>query len=308
MRYLRERRPTAFLFCFYLAVVAGLSLSAPLRILAFLLLRSSLATAIMRCAHVIYPSLHGVRLFNGIIDKRRRTRLGFHNRRYPIFFVRQSTLMRLKRELRLNMHAMKAIAIIVVLLLVVVNALELLPAASAFQMYLSGGAVALSLVALIAILVGRGPSRDNRSAGAEAARPMPVTTRANRADAEIVSFLAMLQARGRLVDFLMDDINAHDDAQVGAAARVVHAGCKTALLEHFRISPVRAESEGSTVQVAAGYSPDEYRLLGKISGPAPFSGVLVHHGWKTDAVNLPRVLRSSTHRLPAIAPAEVELR
>jgi hypothetical protein len=175
-------------------------------------------------------------------------------------------------------------------------------------MYLSGGAVALSLVALIAILVGRGPSRDNRSAGAEAARPMPVTTRPNRADAEIVSFLAMLQARGRLVDFLMDDINAYDDAQVGAAARVVHAGCKTALLEHFRIFPVRAESEGSTVQVAAGYSPDEYRLLGKISGPAPFSGVLVHHGWKTDAVNLPRVLRSSTDRLPAIAPAEVELR
>ncbi len=203
----------------------------------------------MRCAHAIYPSLHGVRLFNGIIDKRRRTRLGFHNRRYPIFFVRQSTLMRLKRELWLNMHAMKAIAIIVVLLLVVVNALELLPAASAFQMYLSGGAVALSLVALIAIR--RGPSRDNRSAGAEAARPMPVTTRANQADAEIVSFLAMLQARGRLVDFLMDDINAHDDAQVGAAARVVHAGCKTALLEHFRISPVRAESEGSTARSAA---------------------------------------------------------
>jgi hypothetical protein len=51
------------------------------------------------------------------------------------------------------MHAMKAIAVIVVLLLVVVSALQLLPAASAFQMYLSGGAVALSLVALIAILV-----------------------------------------------------------------------------------------------------------------------------------------------------------
>jgi hypothetical protein len=213
--------------------------------------------------------------------------------------------MRLKRELRLNMHAMKAAAIIMVLLLLVVNALELLPAASAFQMYLSGSAVVLSLVALIAILVGRGPPR---AAGAEAARPTPVPTRTNQADAEIVSFLAMLQARGRLVDFLMDNINAHDDAQVGAAARVVHAGCKTVLLEHFRISPVRTESEGSTVQLAAGYSPDEYRLLGKISGPAPFSGVLVHHGWKTDAVNLPRVLQGSTDRLPAIAPAEVELR
>jgi hypothetical protein len=46
----------------------------------------------------------------------------------------------------------------------------------------------------------------------------------------------------------MDDINTYDDARVGAAARVVHAGCKAALLEHFRISPVRAESEGATVQ------------------------------------------------------------
>jgi Domain of unknown function (DUF2760) len=215
--------------------------------------------------------------------------------------------MRLKRELRLNMHPMKAVAIIVVLFLLVVNALELLPATSAFQMYLSGSAVVLSLIALIAILVGQGSPRDSRT-GAEAARPMPVPTRTNQADAEIVSFLAMLQARGRLIDFLMDNINAHDDAQVGAAARVVHAGCKTVLLEHFRISPVRTESEGSTVQVAAGYSPDEYRLVGKISGPAPFSGVLVHHGWKTDVVNLPRVLRSSSDRLPAIAPAEVELR
>src|SRR5258707_15034611 len=101
--------------------------------------------------------------------------------------------MRLKRELRLNMHAMKPIAIIVVLLLVVVNALELLPAASAFQMYLSGGAVALGLIALIAILLARGPSRGNRRAGAEAARPMPVTSRANQADPESVSFFAMLR-------------------------------------------------------------------------------------------------------------------
>ena len=206
------------------------------------------------------------------------------------------------------MHAMRAVSIIAVLLLLVANALQLLPVASPLEPYLSAGALVLGLVALVTILAGRGPERNARAA-AEAARPMPVPTGANyQADAEIVSFLAMLQARGRLVDFLMDDINTYDDTQVGAAARVVHAGCKAALLEHFRISPVRAESEGSRVQVAAGYLPDEYRLVGKISGPAPFSGVLVHHGWKTDAVNLPRVLRSSTNRLPTIAPAEVEVK
>jgi hypothetical protein len=206
------------------------------------------------------------------------------------------------------MHAMRAISIIAVLLVLAVSALELLPVTTPFQPYLASGGMALSLVALIAILVGRRPELDDRGATAQAAVPTSVPSRPNQADAEIVSFLAMLQARGRLVDFLMDDINAYGDAQVGAAARVVHTGCKAALLEHFRISPVRTESEGATVQVAAGYSPDEYRLLGKISGPAPFSGVLVHHGWKTDTVNLPRILRSSTDRLPAIAPAEVELR
>jgi hypothetical protein len=202
---------------------------------------------------------------------------------------------------------MRVVSIIAVLLLIAANALALSPAASAFQPYLSGGALALGLVVLVTILAGRSPKDDTGSA-AEAARPVAIPTRANQADAEIVNFLAMLQARGRLVDFLMDDINAHDDAQVGAAARVVHAGCKAALQEHLRICPVREESEGSTVQVAAGYPADEYRLLGRISGPAPFSGVLVHHGWKTEAVKLPRVLRSSTNRLPAIAPAEVELK
>jgi hypothetical protein len=206
------------------------------------------------------------------------------------------------------MHPMKAVSIISILLLLLANALELLPVASPFEPYLSGGALVLGLVVLITILIGGGPKRETRAA-AEAARPMPVPTAVNQqADAEIVSFLAILQARGRLVDFLMDDINAYSDAQVGAAARVVHAGCRAALLQHFQISPVRAESEGATVQVAAGYLPDEYRLVGKISGPAPFSGVLVHHGWKTDAVKLPRVLRSSTNRLPTIAPAEVELK
>lgn len=211
-------------------------------------------------------------------------------------------------ELQANMHAMRTISIIAVLLLLAANTVELLAGASAFQPYLSVGAVALGIVALVAILAGRSPDADTRSAAAEAARPVLVEPRGSQADAEIVSFLAMLQARGRLVDFLMDDINAHADAQVGAAARVVHAGCKAILQEHFRICPVREESEGSTIQVAAGYAADEYRLLGRISGPAPFSGVLVHHGWKTDAVNLPRILRSSPERLPAIAPAEVELK
>ena len=56
--------------------------------------------------------------------------------------------------------------------------------------------------------------------------------------------------------------------------------------------------------VPTGYAPDDYRLVGRISGEAPFTGTLVHHGWRAEWVKLPR----SAVRLPAIAPAEVELR
>ena len=101
------------------------------------------------------------------------------------------------------MHAMRAVSIIAVLLLLVANALELLPVASPFEPSLSGGALVLGLVVLATILAGRGPERDIRTV-AEAARPVSVPTGANyKADAEIVSFLAILQAErpaGRFPD------------------------------------------------------------------------------------------------------------
>jgi len=130
---------------------------------------------------------------------------------------------------------------------------------------------------------------------------------AKRADAEVVNFLAILQEKGRLVDFLMDDITGYSDAQVGAAGRVLHEGCRAVLLEHFGIRPMREEGEGSKVTVPPGYAPDDYRLVGRISGEAPFTGTLVHHGWKTEWVKLPRLIRKSDDRPPAVAPAEVEL-
>ncbi|HJU15063.1 MAG TPA: DUF2760 domain-containing protein [Stellaceae bacterium] len=195
-----------------------------------------------------------------------------------------------------------------VLLILAVSAAAVAPATEPFRPYLTDAALALSVLVLLGLLL---PARQKPSPSqpqAEPARPAPPAPAAARADAEIVSFLAMLQEKGRLVDFLMDDINPYNDAQVGAAARVVHAGCKRVLQEHFSIHPLRSEDEGSTVQVPAGYAADEYRLVGKIAGQAPFSGVLVHRGWKTDMVKMPQLLPSTPGQLPAIAPAEVELK
>jgi hypothetical protein len=203
---------------------------------------------------------------------------------------------------------MRVLLIVAVLLLVAVSGAAFLPAAEPFRPYLSEATLALAVLTAIAAFLQPRQTAPPRKPVVEAARPAPPQTEGKRADAAIVHFLAMLQEKGRMVDFLMDDINAYSDAQVAAAARVVHAGCKGVLQEHFRINPVRTEQEGSFVEVPAGYSADEYRLVGRIAGSAPFSGVLVHRGWKTDMVKLPQLLRGSTDQLPAIAPAEVEVK
>ena len=130
----------------------------------------------------------------------------------------------------------------------------------------------------------------------------------SKADADVVNLLSIFQEKGRLVDFLMDDIAGYSDAQVGAAGRVLHEGCRAAVLEHFGIRPIREEGEGSKVTVPPQYAPDDYRLVGRISGEPPFTGTLVHHGWRAEWVKLPRLVTTSADRLPAIAPAEVEVR
>ncbi len=203
---------------------------------------------------------------------------------------------------------MRVVLIIGALLLEAVSAAAVGFAAEPFRPQLSQVALALSILVLIGVFLQPRQKSPTPTPEAEPTRPALQQPQASRADAEIIHFLAMLQEKGRLVDFLMDDINAYSDAQVGAAARVVHAGCKGVLQDHFAIGPVRTEPEGSTVQVPARYSADEYRLVGKIAGSAPFSGVLVHRGWKTDRVKLPQLLREAADPLPAIAPAEVDVK
>lgn len=204
--------------------------------------------------------------------------------------------------------SMRTASIISGLALLALNALGLLTAATHFHLYFLIGSLVVALALIVAILANRGKGSEPRRSNAEAAKPMPVPAANNRAEAEIVSFLATLQEKGRLIDFLMDDVTLYDDAQVGAAARVLHEGCGAVLKEHFRIQPVREESEGSSVTIPVRYPADEYRLIGRLSGTAPFSGTLIHRGWRTESVKLPRIVRINADRLPIIAPAEVELK
>jgi hypothetical protein len=205
---------------------------------------------------------------------------------------------------------MKATLSIVALLIAVLTGLALVPALQPYSTYLVGGAAALAVILFVLNLNGgkdQGP--EPASATAEPAKPAPAPP-APRAEAEVVSLLAALQEKGRLVDFLMDDITAFEDAQVGAAARVVHQGCRAVLDEHFDIQALQDTAEGSPVTVPKDHAADEYRLTGNLSGEAPFNGTLVHKGWKTSSVKLPRLIAvaNDEDRLPAIAPAEVEIK
>ena len=50
--------------------------------------------------------------------------------------------------------------------------------------------------------------------------------------------LAVLQRDGRLVDFLQEDIDAYSDAQIGAAVRDIHRGCRKSLHDYLTIEPI----------------------------------------------------------------------
>lgn len=117
--------------------------------------------------------------------------------------------------------------------------------------------------------------------------------------------LGLLQQEGRFIDFLEEDVAAYADAEVGAAARVVHEGCKKALDRHFTIEAVRTEEEGSRVTLQEGFDSSHVRLTGNVVGQPPFTGSLTHKGWHVVESRLPKV--AAGHDLAVIAPAEVEL-
>lgn len=134
--------------------------------------------------------------------------------------------------------------------------------------------------------------------------PPPPSLRAAQTDAAL-QLLALLQREGRFVDFVKEDVSAFSDAEIGAAARVVHDGCARALAEHLELEPVRREAEESRITLAAGFAATGVRVTGNVRGEPPFSGTLRHRGWRVSKAHLPQLAEG--HDVSVIAPAEVEL-
>ena len=118
--------------------------------------------------------------------------------------------------------------------------------------------------------------------------------------------LAVLQRDGRLVDFLQEDIDPYSDAQIGAAVRDIHRGCRKALKDYLTVLPILPGLEESEVTIAPDFDPASIRLTGNVQGSPPFRGVLKHHGWRVEAVHLP-ALPGARDESSVLAPAEVEI-
>jgi hypothetical protein len=144
-------------------------------------------------------------------------------------------------------------------------------------------------------------------AAAPVAKPAPAPAPAieEASPQSALQLLGLLQRNARFVDFVEEDIANYGDADIGAAARLVHEGCRATLREHFTIRPVRSEAEGSRVTIAEGFDATAIRLTGNVVGSAPFNGTVSHRGWRVEDVKLPKLVKS--HDAKVIAPAEVEL-
>lgn len=143
-----------------------------------------------------------------------------------------------------------------------------------------------------------------RTAPQEAPKPSPRALREAQPDAAL-QLLGLLQRDARLVDFTEENLANYSDADIGAAARVVHEGCRKVLLEHFTIVPVRQEAEGSRITLNDGFDAAAIRLTGNVIGKPPFQGSISHRGWRVSETRLPKLAES--HDAAVLAQAEVEL-
>src|SRR5271167_3160624 len=125
--------------------------------------------------------------------------------------------------------------------------------------------IKLAFAAFFSILFkGRLPAVLQPAAHAEApAQPIAADT-SDRA----VQMLALLQREGRLIDFVLEDLAAYSDAQIGAAARDVHSGCHRVLERYVTLEAILPgrEGEGVTVGQDQQIDPAAFHLVGNVAG------------------------------------------
>ena len=194
-----------------------------------------------------------------------------------------------------------------------------------------GIASLLSLLLWLILMWAGGKAIDNAAADAIASQPVAAPTAEPVAKAEsapppvpepkpapvpvaptppdetpAIQMLAILQRKGRLIDFLQEDLSAFEDAQIGAAVRTIHEGCNEALAETVVLEPIFQTPEGGTVTIEPNFDSRAIRLVGSVANDPPFTGTLRHKGWRASSISLPERTGERDDEM-IIAAAEVEV-
>jgi len=145
--------------------------------------------------------------------------------------------------------------------------------------------------------------------GAAASKPTatgkagPAAPPAVRVSDGALQLLAILQRDARLVDFLMEDIAAYSDDQVGAAVRELHDLCRDSLRRAVALEPVIDGVEGTFAKAPSADS-SVVKFIGNVPAKPPSGGILRHKGWKAVKIDLPALAGKDA---AVIAPAEIEI-
>jgi hypothetical protein len=133
-----------------------------------------------------------------------------------------------------------------------------------------------------------------------AAAPAPAATTSDGA----LQMLGILQRDSRLLDFLMEDVAAYSDDQIGAAVRELHDQCRDSVSRYVTLQPVIDGVEGTFVQ-APSKDPNLVKFVGNVPAKPPSGGTLRHKGWRAAKVNLPAL--AARQDATILAPAEIEI-
>lgn len=116
--------------------------------------------------------------------------------------------------------------------------------------------------------------------------------------------LYLLQKEGRLIDMLHENISDYDDETLGGAFRKLHEDLQELIKERFILEPVLNEEEGNTITLDS-IDPDSVKVSGKVPAEGPFTGELIHKGWRLKECKLPEMVDG--WKGDVIAQAEIEI-
>jgi hypothetical protein len=148
-----------------------------------------------------------------------------------------------------------------------------------------------------------GPVKAAAPTKATAAAAAPAVPTVKVSDGAL-QILAILQRDSRLIDFIMEDISAYSDDQVGAAVRGLHDQSREALARYVTLAPVIDSVEGTYAKTPGG-DPTAVKFIGNVPAGTPPGGVLRHKGWRATKVDLPSLPVKQDAAI--IAPAEIEI-